>query len=222
MTSLDAMKTKVATMLKGIERYNPENIQTLERYVDAQGRDAGAYDLEANLTLLKLYQFNPTYFSLPTVAQILLKALTNLPHSDFMQCKSLLSQENLEQVVIVNIQYLSDLLEKCQFKAFWNKVHAMGDLVRCVAGFEDSVRKFVCHVISITYQNILDETLCEQLGLVDENAVNQWIEKNGWKQSGEAPGHVLISSQDEQIKTKEITEKIDMDSVAGIMASSYA
>ena len=49
----------------------------------------------------------------------------------------------------------------------------MGDLVRCVAGFEDSVRKFVCHVISITYQNILDETLCEQLGLVDENAVNQ-------------------------------------------------
>ena len=27
MTSLDAMKTKVSTMLKGIERYNPENIQ---------------------------------------------------------------------------------------------------------------------------------------------------------------------------------------------------
>merc|ERR1712117_327331 len=204
MTSLDAMKTKVSTMLKGIERYNPEDIQTLERYVEMQARDAGAYDLEANLTLLKLYQFNPQYFSLPTVAQILLKALTNLPHSDFMQCKSLLSQENLEQVVIVNIQYLSDLLEKCQFKAFWNKVHAMGDLVRCVAGFEDSVRKFVCHVISITYQNILDETLCEQLGLVDENAGNQ---------STDAPGHVLISSQDEQIKTKEITEKIDMDSV---------
>merc|ERR1712241_1176268 len=104
MTSLDAMKTKVSTMLKGIERYNPENIQTLERYVEMQARDAGAHDPEANLTLLKLYQFNPQYFSLQTVAQILLKALTNLPHSDFMQCKSLLSQENLEQLVIVNIQ----------------------------------------------------------------------------------------------------------------------
>ena len=55
------------------------------------------------------------------------------------------------------------------------QVHAMGDIVRCVAGFEDSVRKFVCHVISITYQNILEETLCEQLGLVDENAVNQGL-----------------------------------------------
>ena len=97
-----------------------------------QARDAGAYDLEANLTHLKLYQFNPQYFSLPTVAQILLKALTNLPHSDFMQCKSLLSQENLEQVVIVNIQYLSDLLEKCQFKAFWNKVRLIASSIQVI------------------------------------------------------------------------------------------
>ena len=121
------MKSEIKSMLQGIERYNPENIKTLEHYVDLQAREKG-YDLEANLALLKLYQFNPQYFSLPTVAQILLKALTNLPHSDFMQCKSLLSQENLEQVVIVNVQYLSDLLEKCQFKAFWNKVRKVVDL----------------------------------------------------------------------------------------------
>lgn len=88
-----------------------------------------------------------------------------------------------------------------------------------MAGFEDSIRKFVCHVISITYQNIQEETLCELLGLVDENAVNQWIAKNGWH-SGDR-GYVLISNQDEQIKTKKITEKIDLESVAGIMASCF-
>jgi translation initiation factor 3 subunit K len=219
MTTLDGMRTKVSGMLKGIERYNPENIQSLERYVDMQAKEQDGCDLEANLTLLKLYQFNPQYFSLPITAQILLKALTNLPDSDFIQCKSLLNQENLDEGIIVNIQFLSDLLEKCQFKAFWNKVHAMGELVRCVSGFEDSVRKFVCHVISITYQRILEETLCEQLGLVDENAVNQWIAKNGWKTDDS--GYVMISNQEEQIKTKKITEKIDMDSVAGIMASCY-
>ena len=65
----------------------------------------------------------------------------------------------------------------------------MGDLVRCVAGFEDSVRKFVCHVISITYQNILDETLCEQLGLVDENAVNQGLLNR--KVCKTCPGHKI-------------------------------
>ncbi len=218
MTNLDGMRAKVTQMLRGIERYNPENIKILERYVEMQAKEHG-YDLEANLALLKLYQFNPQMFSLQYVAQILLKSLCNLPHSDFVQCKSLLSQENLAQPVIVNIQFLSDLLEKCQFKAFWNKVHTMGDLIRCVAGFEDSIRKFVCYVISITYQNILEETLCEQLGLVDENAVNQWIEKNGWK-TGDT-GYVLISNQEEQIKTKNITEKIDMESVAMIMSSNF-
>ena len=55
-----------------------------------------AYDLEANLALLKLYQFNPTYSNLEVVMQILLKSLTNLPHTDFVLCKCLLSQEVLE------------------------------------------------------------------------------------------------------------------------------
>ena len=34
-------------------RYNPENLAALERYVDIQVRD-NAYDLEANLAVLKL------------------------------------------------------------------------------------------------------------------------------------------------------------------------
>jgi hypothetical protein len=42
-------------------RYNPENIKTLEHYVELQAREKG-YDLEANLALLKLYQFNPTFY----------------------------------------------------------------------------------------------------------------------------------------------------------------
>ncbi len=61
--------------------------------------------------------------------------------------------------------------------------------------------------------------LYELLGLVDENAVNQWITKNGWKPN--ETGYILISNQEENIKTKKITEKIDLESVAGIIASSF-
>ena len=218
MTPMDGMRAQVSSMLVGIDRYNPENINTLERYLDLQCREHG-YDLEANLTLLKLYQFNPTNLNMSYVVKVLLKALTNLPNSDFVSCKSLLSHEILDEGSIKAIQFLADLLEGCRFKEFWSKVHSMGELTKGVAGFEDSVRKFVCHVISITYQHIPEETLCELLGLVDENVVNQWIAKNGWK-SVES-GHVLVTSQDEQIKTKKITEKIDMESVAGIMASCF-
>lgn len=49
----------VAAMLKPIKssitfcRYNPENLATLERYVETQAKE-NAYDLEANLAVLKL------------------------------------------------------------------------------------------------------------------------------------------------------------------------
>merc|ERR1712203_388964 len=74
---------------------------------------------------------------------VLLKALTNLPHSDFSLCKSLLSIDVLEGVTsIKTITYLADLLETCMFKEFWAKLRSPGipDLVRPIAGFEDSIK----------------------------------------------------------------------------------
>ncbi len=76
-------------------------------------------------------------------------------------------------------------------------------------------------IITKRISNLLyrEEMLYELLGLVDENAVNQWITKNGWKAN--ETGYILISNQEENIKTKKITEKIDLESVAGIIASSF-
>ena len=66
---MEGMKSQMVSMLQGIERYNPDNIKTLEHYVDLQAREKG-YDLEANLALLKLYQFNPTHNNMPVVVQV--------------------------------------------------------------------------------------------------------------------------------------------------------
>ena len=59
----------------------------------------------------------------------------------------------------------------------------------------------------------------ELLGLVQDNAVNYWMEQYGWKSAG--GGFVTVSNQEEIIKTRNITEKIDIESVASIMASCY-
>lgn len=75
-------------------RYNPENLPTLERYVEIQAKE-NSYDLEANLAVLKLYQFTPARFNVDITCQILLKALTNLPHTDFILCKCLLNEKKV-------------------------------------------------------------------------------------------------------------------------------
>nr|XP_045379340.1 eukaryotic translation initiation factor 3 subunit K isoform X1 [Camelus bactrianus] len=163
MAMFEQMRANVGKLLKGIDRYNPENLATLERYVETQAKE-NAYDLEANLAVLKLYQFNPAFFQTTVTAQILLKALTNLPHTDFTLCKCMIDQAHQEERPIRQILYLGDLLETCHFQAFWQALDENMDLLEGIAGFEDSVRKFICHVVGITYQHIDRWLLAEMLG----------------------------------------------------------
>nr|XP_019959509.1 PREDICTED: eukaryotic translation initiation factor 3 subunit K-like isoform X1 [Paralichthys olivaceus] len=115
----EQMRVNVGELLRGIDRYNPENLATLERYVETQAKE-NTYDLEANLAVLKLYQFNPAYFQTQVTSQILLKALTNLPHTDFTLCKCMIDQTHQqEERPIRQILYLGNLLETCHFQSFW-------------------------------------------------------------------------------------------------------
>ena len=56
---MDGMKSQIKSMLQGIERYNPENIKTLEHYVDLQAREKGYDPLQkyfiVNNTMHELY-----------------------------------------------------------------------------------------------------------------------------------------------------------------------
>lgn len=147
-------------------RYNPEHLPTLENHVREQGK-GNSYDLEVNLAVLKSYQFDPTLLNLEITNLILLKALTNLPHTDFTLCKCLLLPAQMEDATISDIIELADILEKCDFELFWSKILSTPDLIVNVKGFFDSIRKFVCNVINITFQTISSEYLKRLLGGVD-------------------------------------------------------
>lgn len=213
----EAMRANVAALLKGIDRYNPENLATLEKYIAMQAQE-NTYDLEANLAVLKLYQFNPGHYQTSVTLQILLKALTNMPHTDFTLCKCLIDAVKHDEEPIVRVMQLADMLETCQFKEFWARLEADPDFTVNIKGFDDSIRKFVCHVVSATYQTIPLETLTELLGGIPDSQVKQWISKYGWNLQND--GTIYVTNQEENIKTKNITEKITFDSVSGIMAAN--
>ncbi|XP_070761743.1 eukaryotic translation initiation factor 3 subunit K isoform X3 [Enoplosus armatus] len=190
-SSFEQMRANVGKLLRGIDRYNPENLATLERYVETQAKE-NAYDLEANLAILKLYQFNPAYFQTQVTSQILLKALTNLPHTDFTLCKCMIDQTHQEERPIRQILYLGNLLETCHFQSFWTSLEENRELIDGITGFEDSVRKYT--------------------------QVKVWMNKYGWTENEE--GQIFIFNQEESVKPKNIVEKIDFESVSSIMATS--
>lgn len=111
---------------------------------------------------------------------------------------------------------MADILEQCDFQLFWTRVHSMPELTQRITGFLDSIRKFVCHVVGITYQTIEKARLAELLGDIDDQTLKAWINKYDWKEDGHL---IFVANQDENIKTKNISEKIEFDSVAAIMAS---
>ncbi|GAB0093259.1 Eukaryotic translation initiation factor 3 subunit K [Sergentomyia squamirostris] len=205
----------ISDMLKSIERYNPEHLKVIENYVEDQARD-NSYDLEANLAVLKLYQFNPHLLNLEITYLILLKALSNLPHTDFVLCKCLLLPAQTQDETIKEIMNLVDILEQCDFATFWARLKMCPDLFRKITGFHESIRKFVCHVVGITFQSIEKDYLRRLLGDTDDHVVSQWIKKCGWKEQGHL---VFICNQDENIKTKNITEKIEFENLAPLMAT---
>lgn len=92
----------------------------------------------------------------------------------------------------------------------------MPELTQRITGFLDSIRKFVCHVVGITYQTVDRNHLAELLGDLDDHTLKIWVKKYGWKEDG---GLIFIANQDENIKTKNINEKIEFDTVRAIMAS---
>lgn len=222
MADAEAMRAQVANLLRGIDRYNPEHLPTLEAYVNVQAREV-TYDLEANLTVLKLYQFNPTYYNQYSVGQILMKALTALPHTDFVMCKCLIEPNRTEgdENPLLRVLHYADLLETCQFETFWSELDT--DLVDFIQegfgimGFPDEIRKYICHVVNITYHNIEKEELRELLGGLDTPTLHQWINKYGWRDNGD--GSLFIQNQEENVKTKEIVEKINFENVAPVLAS---
>lgn len=65
------------------------------------------------------------------------------------------------------IMYLGDILERCEFQHFWDRVLSMSELCDRIVGFQDSIRKFVCHVVGITFQTIEKTLLAQLLGGVD-------------------------------------------------------
>lgn len=70
---------------------------------------------------------------------ILLKALTNLPFSDFVLCKYLLLPSQMRDETVQEIIDIADILEQCDFALFWQKVQNKGELFDKITGFYVSV-----------------------------------------------------------------------------------
>ena len=210
------MREEARQAMQGLHRLNPEKLDFYINYLKFQV-EHGFYDVDANLNILKLYQFSPNLITRDTagiVHQILVKALMQLPKPDYVLCRAQLSQDLIDDPLTKKIDAVATLLETCQFAELWTTVDQ--EKIFEMKGFRECVRNFVVHVIKLTYKNIEKDFLLQMLGPLDPNeSIDQILEENNWVIDGNG---VFIGHKEEMAESKEIVEKMSIDVVQPLLA----
>jgi len=194
-------------------RYNVEVLPQLQQYVQVQVENH-TYHLDANLTLLKFYQFHPEKTQKYIIGQILVKALMNLPNLDFQLCMYLIPEKLHHEEPIRILISLSHLLETATFAAFWVEANNCRELLDQIPGFDDSIRGFIIGVLTQTFQTLSKEYLSQVLNMkgTDLDAI---ITARGWRQTSDS---VTFPKGDEFISKSKKVDQIKLEDLSRILS----
>ncbi|XP_021749995.1 eukaryotic translation initiation factor 3 subunit K-like [Chenopodium quinoa] len=186
--------------LVALNPYNPDILPDLENYVNEQVM-TGSYSLDANLCLLRLYQFEPERMSIQIIARILIKALMAMPASDFSLCLFLIPERVQMEEQFKTLIVLSHYLETARFRQFWEEASKNRHILEAVPGFEEAVQSYAVHILSLTCQRVPRAVLAEAInieGLALDKFLEQQVTECGWlleKSSGK--GQIIILPRNE-------------------------
>eukprot|EP00042_Codosiga_hollandica_P034943 m.252714 g.252714 ORF g.252714 m.252714 type:complete len:245 (+) comp54528_c0_seq4:1-735(+) len=215
-----ADRSSISKILKTIDRFDPAQLPLFIKYLK-DAIEAGSYDLEAFLAILKIYQFNPRLFDVETTRTILLQAMTSLPNNDFTLCLGLLTEAQLSHADIAPIIELNGYLETCMFTNFWGALAespaylvakvkvADGYLQVDLSKFKHKIREYITLIINSTYQRIEKPVCNALLGHLSDAEFTALAAQKEWKIEGEM---VTVARQEEHIKSKNIVESIAFES----------
>eukprot|EP00029_Vermamoeba_vermiformis_P013750 TRINITY_DN8677_c0_g1_i1.p1 TRINITY_DN8677_c0_g1~~TRINITY_DN8677_c0_g1_i1.p1 ORF type:complete len:210 (+),score=69.57 TRINITY_DN8677_c0_g1_i1:23-652(+) len=205
------MEGEVSKLLQA-DRYSPEIIPQLEKYVQEQV-DKKTYNLEANMALLKLYQFHTEKANVKIISQILIKALMNMPSTDFLLASYLISEKNHAEENITTLSNLHSLLERAQFQDFWKAAQEKQSVLAGVAGFDDAIRSFILDVVGRTYKNIARSLLRDMLNFKDETTLNTLLNAKDVKYTNDTVSFTIES----QTKPKPTSENIRFEQLGKLL-----
>ncbi|XP_019197022.1 PREDICTED: eukaryotic translation initiation factor 3 subunit K isoform X2 [Ipomoea nil] len=162
-----------------VNPYNPDILPDLENYVNEQV-SSQTYNLDANLCLLRLYQFEPERMSTQIVARILVKQM----------------EEQFKTLIV-----LSHYLETARFRQFWDEAAKSRHIVEVVPGFEHAIQMYAIHVLSLTYQKVPRSVLAEAInieGLSLDKFLEHQVSNYGWViEKGHGRGQLITIPQNE-------------------------
>ncbi|XP_051150706.1 eukaryotic translation initiation factor 3 subunit K [Andrographis paniculata] len=185
--------------LVAVNPYNPDILPDLENYVNEQV-SSRTYSLNANLCLLRLYQFEPERMSTQIVARILIKALMAMPAPDFSLCLFLIPERVQMEEQFKTLIVLSHYLETTRFDQFWDEVAKIRNILDAVPGFEQAMQAYIIHVFSLTFQKVPRSSLGEFVNIKGpslDKFIEQHVANSGWAVKNQSNDQLIIFPRNE-------------------------
>nr|GEY58265.1 eukaryotic translation initiation factor 3 subunit K [Tanacetum cinerariifolium] len=191
--------------LVSVNPYNPDILPNLQNYVNEQV-SSESYSLDANLCLIRLYQ-----------------ALMAMPAPDFSLCLFLIPERVQMDEQFKTLILLFDYLETAKFRQFWDEAAKARHILDLVPGFEQAIRNYAIHVLSLTYQKLPSSVLVEAINLEGpslDKFLEHYIANNGWvveKGQGKSQLISLPANEFNHPELKRITaDSIPLDHITRI------
>lgn len=199
MANEQPAETYTVEELVAVNPYNPDILNDLEVFVNEQV-SSKTYNLDANLSLLRLYQFEPERLSIQIVARILIKALMAMPAPDFSLCLFLIPEHVQMEEQFKTLIVLSHYLETGRFRQFWDEASKSRNILDVVPGFEQAIQSYAIHVLSLTYQKVPRAVLAEAInieGLALDKFMEYHAANSGWVIEKGARSQLIVLPRNE-------------------------
>ena len=180
------------------------------------------------LTLFDIrYQLNPDRIKDEVITNILVKAMTQFPSSQFNLAMHLINPSSFSATselseAVSKLRALNLQLEGAQYARFWATLDSddlYADLTTDIDGFEEMVRLRIAQLVSQAFREIELPVLEQWLGM-EGDAVKKFVSETcGWKIDGTT---VLIPKNPEnEAKKAEIREDVNVDMFARVIRRSW-
>jgi CSN8/PSMD8/EIF3K family len=218
MSSGKPTKDAVEALLKK-SPYSSSNLETLEAYVDAQASGEALYFMDANRSLLKLYQFAPQNIKEDKVAVILLLALLEFPSTDLLALRYLVPERVQKADACDAILSCSALLDACKFTEFWPAYMGLGgnnDIKTIVQASKEKMQRAVVGVLALTYRTASLSKVLECTNMTSADDLTKL--KHPCIESVSGDKVLFVATADNTKRTRVFQEGVNFSAISAMMA----
>mmetsp|Transcript_31422 Transcript_31422/g.47502 ORF Transcript_31422/g.47502 Transcript_31422/m.47502 type:complete len:220 (+) Transcript_31422:86-745(+) len=204
--------------------YNADSIPKLEKYVDAQISGAAPYNLCANRTLAKLYQFFPGRSSSSDhyIAQILILSLLAYPSSDLLSLLCLISEKVQETETVALIIRCFNLIDSCKFKEFWTEFKKLEESnmdLKSICNSSATTQKLqsgIAQVLAISYRSAPLSVIKVALNTTSSDIISGVPEVESVSQDDVT----FVATADNTKRNRVFQQGVQFSSIASLVAKS--